>query len=93
MASRRKLKKQINNSFELLYNDCILYKVFAKNANVGKADEIIVQITELHTDLLKRVNISEGKDVKARVKNYYKKLNEDLKSKIDKIGLDIQGLD
>ncbi len=68
MSSRRNLKKQINESMGLLYNDCILYKIFTKNANIEKADLLIDKINEAHSSLLSRTCISEGKDVKNRVK-------------------------
>lgn len=93
MSSRRNLKKQINESMGLLYNDCILYKVFTKNANAEKADKIIDQIAEVHTDFLSRINTTEGKEVKNRVKAYYNKLNADLKVQINKLGQEIQKLD
>jgi len=93
MSSRKNLKKQINESMILLYNDCILYKVFTKDANVEKADEIINKIVGVHTDLLGRINITEGKDVKSRVKDYYKKLKSDLKAQVDQLGQEIQKLD
>jgi len=92
MTSRRKLKKQINASMEILYNDCLLYKVFRKDADIEKADKIIDDIATIHADLLSRVSISEGREADKRVKNYYKKLNEDLKSQVNRIGLEIQGL-
>ncbi len=77
----------------LLYNDCILYKVFTKDANIDKADQLIDKIAGVHTDLLNRVSTSEGKDVKNRVKSYYKKLKEDLKAQVDQLGQEIQKLD
>lgn len=77
----------------ILYSDCILYKVFSKNANQEKADELIAKIIGVHNDFLGRVNVTEGKDVKNRVKSYYKKLRNDLKAEIDQIGKEIQNLD
>lgn len=93
MSSRKNLKKQINNSMMLLYNDCILYKVFFKDADQKKADELLTQISKIHSDLLSRVSVTEGKYLKGRVKLYYKKLNEDLKSQINKLGQAIENLD
>lgn len=93
MSSRRNLKKQIHESMELLYTDCVLYKVFMKDPDIAKADELISRIADVHSDLISRVNITEGKDVESRIKNYYKKLREDLKSRIDELGHEIQKLD
>ncbi|MBD8346993.1 MULTISPECIES: hypothetical protein [unclassified Dysgonomonas] len=93
MSSRKDLKKLINNSMGLLYNDCIFYKVFTHSPNVEKANEIILQIADVHTDLINRLSTSEGKEIKSRTKAYYKKVKEDLKTQLDKFGLEIQKLD
>jgi len=93
MSSRKDLKKQINESMDLLYTDCVLYKTFTKNPNIKKADEIISKIADAHINFLGRVNITEGKDVKNRVSAYYKKLKEDLKNQINELGQEIQNLD
>lgn len=78
---------------DLLYTDCVLYKIFTKNPNIEKADKIISKIADIHIDFLSRANTTEGKDVKNRVKNYYKKLKEDLKIQINELGQEIQNLD
>lgn len=93
MSSRKDLKKQINESMGLLFNDCILYKVYTKGANVEKADKLIYKINSVQTDFLSRVSKSEGKNVKNRVKNYYKKLKEDLINQVNSLGKEIQELD
>lgn len=93
MSSRRYLKKQINESMGLLFNDCILYKVFTKNANIEKADEILKKINDAQNDLLSRVSNTEGKEVKNRVKTYYKKLKVDFQSQVNSLGQEIQKLD
>lgn len=78
---------------DLLYTDCVLYKVYTKEPNIEKADELISRIANIHIDFLSRANITEGKDVKNRVKIYYKKLKEDLKAQVDELGREIQNLD
>lgn len=92
MSSRKDLKKQINESMSILYSDCILYKVFSKNADHEKADALIAKIAGLHNDLLARINVTEGKEVKDRVKTYYRKLREDLKKEVNQIGKEIENL-
>lgn len=92
MASRRQFKKIINNSFENLYKDCIFYKVFVKDSNKDAANEIIRKLTEAQNDLLSRVSASEGKEVKVRTVNYYKKIKSELRTQIDNLGLEIQKL-
>ncbi|WP_353122503.1 hypothetical protein [Dysgonomonas capnocytophagoides] len=92
MSSRRDLKKLINNSIGLLYNDLIFYKVFTVNANKEKADALIDQIADSHLELINRVSTVEGKEVKSRTKAYYSKIKSDLKSLVDNYGKEIQTL-
>lgn len=92
MSSRRKLKKNINTTMDMLYVDCIFYKVFVVDADLEAADKVIAHIAQVQDDLLKRVSVSEGKDVKGRVKAYYKKLNADLKEQVEAIGKEIAAL-
>ena len=74
MSSRRKLKKSINESIDLLYTDCVFYKVFVIDADQAAADKVITRIVETQEEFLKRVNVNEGKEVKGRVKLITKRL-------------------
>lgn len=76
----------------LLYSDCLFYKVYVVDADTDAANKVIAHIAEDHSDLLKRVSVSEGKDVKGRVKSYYKKLHTDIKTRIDILGKEISAL-
>jgi len=92
MSSRRKLKKDIKEVMDLLLVDCLFYKMFVIDADQEAADKVMDQITQAREDLLKRVNVNEGKDVKGRVKSYYKKLETDIKSQADAIAKGISAL-
>ncbi|MDR2953652.1 MAG: hypothetical protein LBV43_01055 [Prevotella sp.] len=92
MSSKRKLKKNINEAMDLLYVDCLFYKAYVLDADLEAADKVISNIQEARNDLAKRVNVNEGKEVKDRVKAYYKKLNNDFKKAIDTIGEEIASL-
>jgi t-SNARE complex subunit (syntaxin) len=92
MSSRKKLKKDINNTFEMLYVDCFFYKVYVVNADQDAADKVLKKIVDAQDDVLSRINITEGKEVKGRVKAYYKNLRKQLKEQIDAIGKDIEAL-
>lgn len=92
MSSRRKLKKNINEIMEILYTDCVMYKVFVVNANAEAADKIIETIAEKHLDLIKRVTASEGKEAKGRIKAYYKKLRADIVEQTNAIAKEIATL-
>lgn len=92
MSNRKKLKKDINNTFDMLYVDCIFYKVYVVNADAAAADKVLEKIAEAQNDMLSRVNVTEGKEVKGRVKAYYKNLRKQLKEQVDAIGKDIEAL-
>lgn len=89
MSSRRKLKKNINELMEMLYTDCVLYKVFVVGADKTAADKIIEKIADKHLDLITRVSVTEGKDAKGRVKAYYKKLRADVVAQANAIAKEI----
>lgn len=90
--SKRKLKKNINATIELLYSDCIFYKVFVIDSDKEAANKVLERIVNTHSDYVKRVSASEGKEVKGRVKAYYKKLEADFKNEIDAIAKEISNL-
>lgn len=92
MSSRRKLKKSINATMELLYVDCLFYKIFVVDADKDAADKVIARIVEVQNELLKRVNVNEGKDVKGRVKSYYKKIRVDIQEQTNTIAKEIASL-
>lgn len=92
MSSRRKLKKYINSTMEQLYADCLLYKVYVVDADPEAADKVIAGITVKHDELLKRLSSSEGKNVKGRVKAYYKKLKADFIEQTNVIAKEIASL-
>jgi len=92
MSSRKNLKKDINNTFDMLYVDCIFYKVYVINADKEAADKVLQKIAEVQDDVLSRINATEGKGVKGRVKAYYKNLRKQIKEQIDAIGKDIEAL-
>lgn len=89
MSSKRKLKKEINATMDTLYVDCIFYKVFVVGANLEAADNAIRHIVEVQNELLRRFGANEGKEVKGRVKSYYKKLKADFKEQVDTIAKEI----
>lgn len=92
MSSRRKLKKNIKETMELLYIDCLFYKMFVIDADKAAADKVMMRILETQEDLIKRVNVNEGKDVKGRVKSYFQKLNGEVKEQANAIAKEIAAL-
>lgn len=92
MSSRRKLKKSIKETMELLYVDCLFYKMFVVDADKEAADKVLLKIIEQEDELIKRVSVNEGKDVKGRVKTYFQKLRKEVKEQADAIAREIAAL-
>lgn len=77
---------------DLLYTDCIFYKVFVVDADQAAADKVIIRIAGTREEFLKKVSVNEGKEVKGRVKAYYKKMNADFREQINSIAKEIESL-
>lgn len=92
MSSRRKLKKNINKTIGILFTDCLIYKYFVVDADQEAVDKIIAELTDTQNEYIKRVSVTEGKDVKGRVCQYYHKLKSDFTQKINEMGKQIASL-
>lgn len=92
MSSRRKLKKSIKETMGLLYVDCLFYKMFVVDADKDAADKVLLKIIEQEDELIKRVSVNEGKDVKGRVKAYFQKLRNEVKEQANIIAGEIAAL-
>lgn len=92
MSSRKNLKKGINTTFDLLYADCIFYKIYVIDSDKEAADNLIDKIAGVHSEILSRVNVVEGKNTKDRVKKYYSNLRFYIKEQIDILGKEIAAL-
>lgn len=77
---------------DLLYADCLFYQLFVADADQEAAEKVITHITEAQDEFIKRVNVNEGKEVKGRVKAYYKKLEADFQNEINTIAKEIEAL-
>lgn len=77
---------------ELLYVDCLFYKMFVVDADKEAADKVLLKIIEQEDELIKRVSVNEGKDVKGRVKTYFQKLRKEVKEQADAIAREIAAL-
>lgn len=92
MSSRKNLKKQINDSITLLFTDVVVYKTYIANADTAAADKIIDKLVEIQDEFLSRMNATEGKETKGRIKNYFIKLKADFQKAINLIDKDIKQL-
>lgn len=85
MASIRQLKKDIDYLIFEVVSDCLVYSNLHPE---NKSDELSVLITdavEFRNDLIARVNNPDGKDNPKIVKTYYKTVEKDLITGVDKL--------
>lgn len=92
MSSRRNLKKDLNRTISLLFTDCLIYKLFVVDANLEAVDKIIVKLKDIQNNYICKISVTEGREVKGRVRQYYKKLKSDFASEINEIGKEIAAL-
>lgn len=82
MASRRKLKKDIDFlTFEVI-SDCYNH-IYLHSENEEKVIDIIKETVANRNSLVARVNHPDGKNNPKLVKTYYKSIFNDLISNID----------
>ena len=82
MASRRKLKKDIDFlTFEVI-SDCYNY-IYLHPGNEEKVMEVIKETVANRNNLVARVNHPDGKNNAKMVKTYYKTIFSDLISNTD----------
>ena len=85
MASIRELKKDIDYLVFEVISDCF---VFSNVHPENKSDELSALISdavEFRNDLIARVNNPDGKDNPKILKAYYKTLEKDLMTGVDKL--------
>jgi hypothetical protein len=85
MASIRELKKDIDYLVFEVVSDCL---VFSNLHPENESDELSVLISdavEFRNDLIARVNNPDGKDNPKIVKSYYKAVEKDLITGVDKL--------
>ena len=85
MASVRELKKDIDYLIFEVISDCF---VFSNVHPENKSDDLTTLISdavEFRNDLIARVNNPDGKDNPKIVKAYYKNVEKDLLTGVDKL--------
>lgn len=85
MANKRELKKEINFISNELIAECLFNKLYIKNSDPQKIDELISRIINCQDDFLRRVNTPDGKENPKLVKKYYKSLIQSFDNKIGEI--------
>jgi len=85
MASVRELKKDIDYLVFEVISDCLLYSDVNPDENGDAVTSIIEDAVSFRNDLIARVNNPDGKDNTKIVKAYYKKVEKDLLTGVDKL--------
>ena len=85
MASVRELKKDIDFLFFEVISDCLVYSNIHPDNKSDELSTLISDAAEFRNDLIARVNNPDGKDNPKIVKAYYKTVEKDLLTGVDKL--------
>ncbi len=85
MASVRELKKDIDFLVFEVISDCFAYSSIHPDTKSDELSVLITDAVEFRNDLISRVNNPDGKDNPKIVKAYYKSVEKDLMTGVDKL--------
>lgn len=85
MASIRELKKDIDFLVFEVISDCFAYSSIHPDNKSDELSAIISDAVNFRNDLIARVNNPDGKDNPKILKAYYKTLEKDLLTGVDKL--------
>lgn len=85
MANVRNLKKDIDYLLFEVISDCFVFSSLHPDNNSEKLAVIINDAVELRNDLIARVNNPDGKHNPKIIKAFYKSLEKDLMTGVDKL--------
>lgn len=85
MASIRELKKDIDYLIFEVISDCFVYSGIHPENKSDELSAIISDSVAFRNDLIARVNNPDGKDNPKIVKAYYKAVEKDLITGVDKL--------
>ena len=85
MASIRELKKDIDYLVFEVISDCFVYSNVHPDNKTDELTALISDAVEFRNDLIVRVNNPDGKDNPKIVKAYYKAVQKDLLSGVNKL--------
>lgn len=85
MASIRVLKKDIDYLVYEVISDCFVFSGLHPEVKADEVSAIITDAVDFRNDLIARVNNPDGKDNPKIVKAYYKTVEKDLLTGVDKL--------
>lgn len=92
MAKRRILKKSIGYLAGDLFTEVWVRTWLLPAVEKEKAEKLMTRILDMQADFVSRAHRPDGKDNKALVKAYYRKLRADLQTEADAIVSEIETL-
>jgi hypothetical protein len=84
MASVRELKKDIDYLIFEVISDCLVFSGAHPDKKSEELSRLIADAVDFRNDLIARVNNPDGKDNPKIIKAYYKLVEKDLLSGVDK---------
>ena len=85
MASVRELKKDIDYLIYEVISDCFVFSGLHPENKSDELSAVVSDAVEFRNDLIARVNNPDGKDNPKILKTYYKTLQKDLLTGVDKL--------
>ena len=85
MASVRDLKKDIDYLIYEVISDCFVFSNLHPDIKSDELSAIISDAVDFRNDLIARVNNPDGKDNPKIVKAFYKSVEKDLLTGVDKL--------
>lgn len=86
MASRRKLKKNVNYIAGELFSECLVNSMFVPGTDAAKADALMGKILLMQNDFISRISHTEPGNVKGFYKKFREDFNVQVNAIIDEIG-------
>jgi hypothetical protein len=89
MASRRTLKKGVNNLAFDLISECYIYSFFHKDAKNEKINAVMQDILKIRNELVNKINHPEFKEDPKKNRIFYKDIIGNLQNMVgqmDKLG-------
>ena len=83
MASKKKLKKGINNLTYELISECLTFKHFHPEVESEKVDAVMYKIIATRNDLVERINNPNGKDNVKINRKHYNSIQQDMRLLVD----------
>jgi hypothetical protein len=85
MASKKKLKHNINQLVDLLITECLVYKLHVSELDMEEVVGLLNKLRVIRADFLSRANCPDAKSDRKLVKAYYRHLKDSLREKIGEV--------